>query len=171
MSRPPPCWHALSPDEVLRELVSSHDGLSEAEWQRRLAHYGPNRFQRTPPASVWRILGSQLRNVVVGLLVAGAAVALLTGDLLDAAAIAAVLLLNVAIGFTTELRAHRAMEALVALEVARARVLRAGRWCEVDARDLVPGDVIHLEAGQTVPAMKTSSKASLPNLTSCNSQL
>ena len=152
MSQSSPCWHALPPDEVLRELVSSSDGLSEPEWRRRLAHYGPNRFRRTPPASVWRILASQIRNVVVGLLVAGATVALLTGDVLDAAAIGAVLLLNVAIGFTTELRAHRAMEALVALEVARARVLRAGLWREVDARDLVPGDVIHLEAGQTVPA-------------------
>ena len=152
MSPSSPCWHALPPDEVLRELVSSSDGLSEPEWRRRLAHYGPNRFRRTPPASVWRILVSQIRNVVVGLLVAGATVALLTGDVLDAAAIGAVLLLNVAIGFTTELRAHRAMEALVALEVARARVLRAGLWREVDARDLVPGDVIHLESGQTIPA-------------------
>jgi P-type Ca2+ transporter type 2C len=152
MSQSSPCWHALPPEEVLRELGSSSDGLTESEWQRRLAHYGPNRFRRTPPASVWRILVSQIRNVVVGLLVAAAAVALLTGDVLDAAAIGAVLLLNVAIGFATELRAHRAMEALVALEVARARVLRAGRWREVDARDLVPGDVIHLEAGQTVPA-------------------
>ncbi|MEZ0334072.1 MAG: cation-translocating P-type ATPase [Gemmatimonadales bacterium] len=152
MSQSSPCWHALPPDEVLRELASSSDGLSEPEWRRRLAHYGPNRFRRTPPASVWRILVSQIRNVVVGLLVAGATVALLTGDVLDAAAIGAVLLLNVAIGFTTELRAHRAMEALVALEVARARVLRAGLWREVDARDLVPGDVIHLESGQTIPA-------------------
>ena len=152
MSQSSPCWHALPPDEVLRELESSSEGLYEPEWRRRLAHYGPNRFRRTPPASVWRILVSQIRNVVVGLLVAAATVALLTGDVLDAAAIGAVLLLNVAIGFTTELRAHRAMEALVALEVARARVLRAGLWREVDARDLVPGDVIHLEAGQAIPA-------------------
>ena len=80
MSQSSPCWHALPPDEVLRELASSSDGLSEPEWRRRLAHYGPNRFRRTPPASVWRILVSQIRNVVVGLLVAGATVALLTGD-------------------------------------------------------------------------------------------
>jgi Ca2+-transporting ATPase len=145
-------WHALPPDAVLRELESSAHGLDEAEQERRLARYGPNRFERTPATSPWHILVAQLRNVVVGLLVAAAVVALLTGDPLDAAVIGAVLALNVAIGFTTELRAHRAMEALVALEVARARVLRAGRWREVDARDLVPGDIIHLEAGQTVPA-------------------
>ena len=90
--------------------------------------------------------------MVVGLLVVAAVVALLTGDPLDAAAIAAVLVLNVTLGFTTELRAHRAMEALVALEVARATVLRAGRWRQEDAHDLVPGDIIQLEAGQAVPA-------------------
>jgi Ca2+-transporting ATPase len=145
-------WHALPRDEALRELGSSAQGLDEAESERRLAHYGPNRFQRTPPASPWYILAAQFRNVVVGLLVAAALIALVTGDALDAAAIGAVLVLNVAIGFTTELRARRAMEALIALEVARARVLRAGQWREVNARDLVPGDIIHLEAGQAVPA-------------------
>jgi Ca2+-transporting ATPase len=137
---------------VLRELATSREGLTEAEWSRRLARHGPNRFERTPATSPWKILAAQLRNVVVALLIAAAVVALLTGDLLDAAAILVVLVLNVTIGFTTELRAHRAIEALVALEVARARVRRAGRWREVDARELVPGDIIHLEAGQSVPA-------------------
>ena len=153
MTRPSAtCWHALAVDEVLRELDSSTEGLSESESERRLAVHGPNRFERSPPTSAWRILVAQLHNVVVGLLITAGMVALLTGDPLDAAAICAVLILNVAIGFTTELRAHRAMEALVALEVARARVRRAGRWREADARDLVPGDIINLEAGQAVPA-------------------
>ncbi len=145
-------WHSLSQDQALRELASSAQGLEQAEAERRLAQYGPNRFERTPPASAWRVLAAQLRNVVVGLLLIATAVALLTGDVLDAAAIGAVLVLNVAIGFTTELRARRAMEALIDLEVARARVLRDGQWHEADARDLVPGDIVHLEAGQTVPA-------------------
>jgi Ca2+-transporting ATPase len=137
---------------VLRALETSREGLTEVEWSRRLARHGPNRFERAPPTTPRKNLAAQQPNVVVALLVAAAVVALLTGDLPDAAAITAVLVLNVAIGFTTELRAHRAIEALVALEVARARVLRAGRWREVDARELVPGDVIHLEAGQSVPA-------------------
>ena len=145
-------WHALPVDEALRRQGSTAEGLDEAEAERRLARFGPNRFERAPPASPWRILARQLRNVVVALLAVAAVVAILTGDPLDAGAIAAVLVLNVAIGFTTELRAHRAMEALVAMEVARARVVRGGHWREVDARDLVPGDVIHLEAGQSVPA-------------------
>ena len=98
------------------------------------------------------MLLTQLRSVLVLLLVGAAAVAAATGDLADVAAIGAVLVLNVAIGFATELRAHRAMEALLQLEVLRARVVREGHSRGVDARDLVPGDVILLEAGQTVPA-------------------
>jgi Ca2+-transporting ATPase len=98
------------------------------------------------------VLAGQLRSVLVLLLLAAAAVAALTGDAADVVAIGAVLVLNVAIGFGTELRAHRAMEALLRLEVLRARVVREGRVREVDARELVPGDMIVIEAGQTVPA-------------------
>ena len=153
MSSPPAApWHALPTDEVLRRQGSAASGLDDAEADRRLIHFGANRFERTPPASPWRILVRQSRNMVVALLAAAAGVALLTGDPIDAGAIAAVLVLTVTIGFVSELRAHRAMEALVAMEVARARVMRAGRWREVDARELVPGDVIRLEAGQSVPA-------------------
>ena len=79
-------WHALPPDAVLRKLESSAQGLNEAEQGRRLARYGPNRFERTPATSPWHILAAQLRNVVVGLLVAAAIVALLSGDPLHGSA-------------------------------------------------------------------------------------
>jgi Ca2+-transporting ATPase len=98
------------------------------------------------------VLLGQIRSVLVLLLVVAAVVAAATGDVADVVAIAAVLVLNVAIGFVTELRARRAMEALLRLEVLRARVVREGRSREVDARELVPGDVILVEAGQIVAA-------------------
>jgi Ca2+-transporting ATPase len=145
-------WHALAPSDALARLDATLRGLSEAEAARRLEHYGPNRFRRAPPASPWRILMAQLRSVIVLLLVVGAIIALATGDPLDAAAIGAVLVLNVALGFVTELRAHRAMEALLGLEVARAAVLRDGSVRDLDARLVVPGDVLLLEAGAAVPA-------------------
>ena len=145
-------WHALPPDEVLRRLESREAGLDGAEAAARLRRDGPNVFERVPPASVWSVLVAQLRSVVVLLLVAAAGAALLSGDALDAAAIGAVLVLNVAIGFTTELRAHRAMEALLRLDVARATVVREGHSREIDARELVAGDVVVLEPGSTVPA-------------------
>ncbi|MEO8452658.1 MAG: HAD-IC family P-type ATPase, partial [Gemmatimonadota bacterium] len=89
---------------------------------------------------------------VVLLLLAALGVALLSGDWPDALAIGAVLILNAAIGFGTELRARRTMESLLALEVGRARVLRDGERRDIDARDIVPGDVIELEEGQSIPA-------------------
>ena len=145
-------WHATEAAETLTRLQSSPGGLSHAEAEARLRKYGPNHFQRMPPVPAWRVLLDQFRSVLVLLLAAAATAALLTGDRLDAIAIAAVLALNVAIGFVVELRARRAMEALVALEVTQAHVVRDGALEEVDARVLVPGDIIELEAGQLVPA-------------------
>jgi Ca2+-transporting ATPase len=138
--------------EALRLLGSSPRGLSSEEAARRLARHGPNVFRSSRPLPAWKILLAQLKSVVTALLVAAAAIAWVSGDRLDAGAIGAVLLLNVLLGFATELRAHRAMEALLGLEVARARVIRDGVTREIDGRDLVPGDVIELESGQQVPA-------------------
>jgi len=145
-------WHAIPPGDAVGRLESRAAGLSEAEAAERLARHGPNLFQIARPVSAWAILLGQLRSVIVLLLAGAGAVAALSGETLDAAAIVAVLLLNVAIGFTTELRARRAMESLQSLEVGRARVVREGQAREVDARILVPGDIIEVEAGQAVPA-------------------
>ena len=145
-------WHALAPADALARLAAGPDGLTEAEAAERLARYGPNQFRRTPPISPWRILATQVRSLIVLLLVVAAAAALLMGDPLDAAAIGAVIVLNVVLGFVTELRAHRAMEALLALEVTHAMVVRDGALRKLDAQAVVPGDVLMLEAGAAVPA-------------------
>jgi Ca2+-transporting ATPase len=147
-----PAWHALHAGAVLHRLGSGTQGLTDSEAALRLARHGPNAFRSAPSISAWKVLASQFRSIIVLLLVAAAAIALLTGDSLDAIAIALVLILNVALGFVTELRAHRAMEALLTLEVSRALVLRGGRLRDLDARDLVPGDLIELAPGQLVPA-------------------
>src|SRR5262249_24737964 len=107
---------------------------------------------RTKPVSALRIFANQLTSVVVYLLGAAALVALALGDHLEAAAIAVVLALNTAIGFITELRARRAMDALLQFEVPHATVVRSGRAHLVESSELVPGDVIELIAGQAVPA-------------------
>ena len=145
-------WHALSAEDVLRRLESRPEGLTQAEAAARLDEVGPNVLPSAPPRSAWRILLDQLRSVIVLLLVGAAAVSLLAGDVVDATAIAAVLVINAAIGFTTELRARRAMHALLQLDVPRATVIRENTVADIDARSLVPGDVIEIEAGQSVPA-------------------
>jgi Ca2+-transporting ATPase len=145
-------WHALTAEEALERLGGSVDGLAEREAAERLARWGPNRLRAAPPASAWKILLAQLRGFVVLLLVAAAVVAFATGDPLDAAAIAVVLLINTALGFVMELRARRTMEGLLRLEVPRATVLRGGKRRDVGAETVVPGDVIVVEAGTRVPA-------------------
>ena len=145
-------WHALAPDEALSLLASDNAGLADAEARRRLAIHGPNVLLRAPAEPAWRILVRQFQSVVIALLVVAALLAWWMGDRLDTAAIATVLVLNVTIGFVTELRARRAMEGLVKLDVPNAVVLRDGTTRDIDARELVPGDVIELEPGQAVPA-------------------
>ncbi len=145
-------WHTLSVPEALRRTRSTPEGLSAAEARARLAHDGANDLPAPERTSFWRILLRQVSSVITLLLLAAATVALISGDLLDAAAIVAVLLINVALGLATELPARRAMHALLSLEVPHATVLRSGRPESIDARDLVQGDVIVLEAGQAVPA-------------------
>ena len=148
-------WHAVPSDRALADLGTSLEGLTSAEAARRRAEVGPNRLEPTPPRAAWRILVDQFRSVVVALLAGASGVAWLTGDPLDAAAIGVVLALNAAIGFGTEWRARRAMEALLTLEVDTAHVRRPGGSgagsssdakaapvVETPSSDLVPGDVV-----------------------------
>ncbi|HEU4557122.1 MAG TPA: HAD-IC family P-type ATPase [Longimicrobium sp.] len=152
MEEPASAWHALPPGDVLQRLRSGPAGLTAAEAEARLSMHGPNALRAAPPVPWWKILLAQLRGVVVWLLVAASVVALAMGDTTEAVAIAIVLVLNALLGFVMELRADRAMEALLSLEVPHATVIRDGRPRDVDAREVVPGDVLALEAGSMVPA-------------------
>ncbi|MGE5727875.1 MAG: cation-translocating P-type ATPase [Gemmatimonas sp.] len=145
-------WHALSDVDVLSILESNVNGLTSAEAASRLKKYGANVMPSPPGTSAWQMLASQCKSVVVALLVVAMGVALATGDLADAGAIGAVLLINVSIGFVTEWRARRAMTALLGLDVLRATVLRDGVRRGCDAIALVPGDIVDLEEGQLIPA-------------------
>ncbi len=145
-------WHALPGSEVLDALESSPEGLSAVNATERLARYGPNRLEATPPASAWSILLSQFRSVVVLLLLAATVLAAAMGEIPEAVAIAAVLVLNAGIGFAVELRARRAMEALLGYVVPWASVLRDGEAQRVESADLVPGDVVLVAAGESIPA-------------------
>ena len=151
-SDPPARWHALPVDDCLTLLGTRRAGLSETEARERLGIYGRNLLVATAVESAWRILLRQFQSVVAGLLAVATVLAWLTSDALDALAILVVLLLNAAIGFFTEFRARRAMEALVRLETPQATVVRAGSRQMIEASELVPGDIVELEAGQSIPA-------------------
>jgi Ca2+-transporting ATPase len=139
--------------EVLARCgVDGEQGLGEAEVDVRRAESGPNQLAEPPAPSRWRRLLGQFLEPVIGILIAAAVIAGLMGEWVDTLAILAIVLLNGALGFIQEERAERALAALQRLSAPMAKVLRAGRLRSVPARDLVPGDRIALEAGDSVPA-------------------
>ena len=144
--------HARTGSAVLEALRSPATGLTAAEAALRLERFGPNQMKVSAPVGVGALLIAQLRSMVVWLLALAGLVALVLGDLADAIAIGAVLLINTLVGFFTELRARRALAALLRMDVTRGTVVRDGRVLDIDARALVPGDLLQIEAGQMVPA-------------------
>lgn len=143
----------ISEEDVLTGLgVSPEEGLGNSEALERLKKYGLNRLVEAKPASALSILIAQFRSLIVLLLVAAALLSFLFDDLPEGAAIVAVIILNAAIGFFTEIRAVRSMEALYRLVRVEATVLREGSVSVIRAEELVPGDIVVLEAGDVVPA-------------------
>jgi Ca2+-transporting ATPase len=117
-----------------------------------LGRFGPNRLDQEETRPWWSFFLSQFRSPMVGLLSLAAAVSLFMGENLDAAAIFVVIVLNALIGFFTEFRAEKAMEALRSMTSPNARVIRDGVPSLINAEDVVPGDILLLEAGDLVPA-------------------
>ncbi|MDZ7733177.1 MAG: HAD-IC family P-type ATPase [Acidimicrobiia bacterium] len=118
----------------------------------RLERYGPNALEEDHPPSAVVVLARQFASPLIYILLGAAVVTVLLEEYLDAAVIAAVLLLNAVIGFVQERKAESAVRALMQLVVPHARVVRAGQEWEIDSRELVPGDVVLLEPGSRVPA-------------------
>lgn len=149
----PPLWHTLPVDAVAEALQTNlQKGLSHDEAARRLAEYGPNRLEAATGRTAWRILLGQFKETMVLILLAAAVISYLIGDLKDTLVILAIVVLNAALGFFQEYRAEKAIEALQKMAVPHVHVLRDGEWQEIEATNLVPGDVIRLEAGGAVPA-------------------
>lgn len=145
--------YTLTTEAVLERLAVDEDGgLSAPEALARREVVGVNRLDRAEGPSIWRILVDQLRSAVVLLLVLATIAALVIGKPIEAIAILVVLVANTIVGFVTELRAIRSIEALDAMARTIADVERDGRRDEVDAEQLVPGDIVALEAGDAVPA-------------------
>ena len=150
---PAPEWHVLTADETTTQLeVDPAAGLTSAEVADRTARYGPNRLAETPSRPRWKLFLDQFRSGIVVLLAGAAVLAAAFGDLKDPIVIAVVLLINAVLGYTQEAKASNALAALEEMLVSRVRVRRDGAVREVVTDDLVPGDVVLLEAGDRVPA-------------------
>ncbi len=153
-------WHTVSADAAVSQLASDdQNGLSEAEVQQRQAQYGLNELIEKAGRSSWQILLDQFTNIMLLMLIA---VALVSGmiDLTkkppefpkDAVAIFSIVILNGILGYMQESRAEKALAALKQLSAPKVRVVRGGNLMEVEAKELVPGDVMFLEAGVQIAA-------------------
>jgi P-type Ca2+ transporter type 2C len=146
-------WHTLTPEALEHELFSNLvHGLTDREAEHRLTTVGPNELPEAPPPSPLKILLAQFSSLIVWVLIGAALVSGLLQEWIDAAAIVAIVVLNAILGFAQEFRAERSLAALRKLSVATARVIREGVARSIPARELVPGDLIQVEAGDRVPA-------------------
>lgn len=145
-------WHALGIKELLTRLEANEHGLSDAEAASRLTRFGPNHLPQKPPTPLWGIVLRQFRSPLIYILALAAIVSATMGDWKDAGFIAGVLVLNAVIGSYQEWKAEQSSHALKKLLQIRASVHRDGEVREVNAEEVVPGDVVWMESGNRVPA-------------------
>jgi Ca2+-transporting ATPase len=150
-------WHALAAEACLKQLNATYDGLTTAETARRLAASGPNKLELSEGRSTWEILWDQFSNVMLIMLLAvaavSAAVSLHQQEFpKDAIAILVIVVLNGLLGYLQESKAQQALLALRDMAQPMVQVRRDGQWQRVGSEELVPGDLIRLEAGDRVPA-------------------
>ena len=151
-------------EQSLKDLDSSIKGISDSEAAKRLRQYGPNEIKEEKKISAFKIFISQFRSFIVYILIAAVVISVIIPfyekgvgnvgviDFVDAIAIFVILVLNSVMGFLQEYKAEEAIEALKKLTSLKALVIRNGQEKEIDAKGLVPGDVISLEVGQKLPA-------------------
>ncbi len=146
-------WHRQDAISILRALGTTADsGLTAAEAASRLAATGPNEIEGDKPPTFLRLLINQLADFMIGLLIVAAIVSGFLGDVIDTIAIIVIVVLNATVGVIQEYRAQRAVAALREMSAPLARVMRDGSTRQIPSREVVPGDIIALVAGDVVPA-------------------
>ena len=146
-------WHTIHANDASNELRANLSaGLTEHEAAHRAIQYGPNEITRESGPGILKILVRQLTDFMIVVLLIAAVVSGVLGERYDAIAIVVIVVLNAAFGAVQEYRAQRAVEALRRMSAPEARVLRDGKAQSIAAKDLVPGDVLLLQAGDIVGA-------------------
>lgn len=145
--------HTLSVPKVAAQFhVLPADGLTAQQASETLLRTGPNRLPEAAPRTAWSVFLAQFKSILVIVLVSAAVLAALVGNLKDASVILAVVVINAIVGFYQEYRAEQSLAALRSMLPVRARVRRNSEKMEISAEDVVPGDIVLLEAGDSVPA-------------------
>ena len=145
-------WHALGADEVIEELETAREGLSDDSASRRLAEHGPNSLEAAEKEHPLRRLLRQFNDILIYILIIAAGLTAYLQEWVDTGVILAVVVVNAAIGFVQEGKAEEALEMIRKMLSLESTVIRGGSRRKIDAAELVPGDIIWLEAGDQVPA-------------------
>ena len=145
-------WHLLSLSEISQLLDTKPSGLDSLIASERLSEYGKNEIEDKKKKTIWQMVLHQLTDFMILILIVVAIVSGILGDLTDTLIILAIIIINATVGFIQEFRSEKAMEALKNMVPTNARVVRENHTFEILASDLVPGDVVLLEAGNIIPA-------------------
>ena len=144
--------HAVGRSEVLAALDTSAQGLTSADATRRLEHVGPNRLAAAKTRPAVLRFAAQFNNILIYILIGAGVLKAILGDWIDFAVIVAVAVINAVVGFVQEGRAESALAGIRNMLSLHARARRDGEWVDVDAENLVPGDVVSIRSGDRVPA-------------------
>ena len=145
-------WHTFSENDIYSELKTSEKGITSADAEERIKTYGLNELTKKKENTALKILISQFKSFLVGLLIVAMIVSYIIGEHIDAYVIGIIVILNALLGFFQEYRADKAVESLKKLSAPKANVMREGRVQEIDASQVVPGDIIVLAEGDRIPA-------------------
>ncbi len=146
-------WHAMSRDAVLKQLETDPlNGLTPDEAIRRLEHFGPNELKHEAAVSPITIFIHQFKNILIVILIVAVVLSALVGELVDAAVILIIVVFCAVLGFVQEYRAERALEALKKMLSSTVTVIRKGLTVDLAATEIVPGDILALEAGDKLAA-------------------
>lgn len=145
-------YYAQSVNEVSERLKTKPEGLSAEEARQRLSKHGKNVLEAKKKKTIFAMFLRQFTDFMILILIAAAVVSGVLGDVTDTIVILAIVVINAVVGVVQEYRAEKAMEALQNMAASNARVIRDNTSTEISAADLVPGDVVMLEAGNVIPA-------------------
>ena len=145
-------WHTLGVEEVLRELKSSEEGLSVEEVHRRVREYGPNHLEARRGGGILSLIARQFHNPLIYILLASTILAVALGRNTDAVVVLSVVLVNTAIGFLQEYKSSESIKSLLKMIPHKSLVVRQGRQMSIHSGELVPGDIVLLQAGDRIAA-------------------
>ncbi|TDE28800.1 cation-translocating P-type ATPase [Flavobacterium ranwuense] len=145
-------WHLIPLSEIAQLLNTTPSGIDDVTASERLRKYGKNQIEDKKKKTILQMLLCQLSDFMILILIAAAIISGILGDVTDTIIILAIIIINAVVGFIQEYRAEKAMEALKNMVANYARILREGKAMDIPASNLVPGDVVVLEAGNVIPA-------------------